>query len=149
MKRRCRPQKADAKSSGLSIGMIAIRGKSKHAGKGLAGVRFFRSSNLLGRSLRDDAPAAFSAFGAQINDPIGLLDDVEMMLDDEHRIAKRDEALKHVEKFADVVEVEAGSGFIEDIESAAGLALGKFTRKFDSLRFAAGKRGRGLAELNV
>src|SRR5262249_17223472 len=59
------------------------------------------------------------------------------------------EALKHVEKLADVVEMQAGGGFIEYVERAAGLALRKFAGELDALGFAAGKRCGGLAELDV
>src|SRR5712692_4305312 len=45
--------------------------------------------------------------------------------------------------------VQAGGGLVEDVEGAAGLALGKLAGKFDALGFAAGKRGGGLAELDV
>src|SRR5439155_2964510 len=58
-------------------------------------------------------------------------------------------ALEDIEKFAHVVEMQAGSGFVENIKSAAGLALGKFARQLDALSFAAGERGGGLAELDV
>ena len=52
-------------------------------------------------------------------------------------------------QFFHIVEVEAGGGFVENVERAAGLAARKFAREFRALRFAAGKSGRGLAELNV
>jgi len=38
--------------------------------------------------LRDDAAAAFAAFGAQVDDPVGLLDYVEVVLDDEDGVAE-------------------------------------------------------------
>src|SRR6266702_8282251 len=72
-----------------------------------------------------------------------------MVLDDEHGISEVDQALKNVEKFSHVVEMQAGGGLIEDVERAAGLALGKFAGQFDALGFAAGKRGGGLAERDV
>src|SRR5262249_44249187 len=49
----------------------------------------------------------------------------------------------------DVVEVQAGRWFVENVQRATGLALGKFARELDALRFAAGKRGGGLSELDV
>jgi len=104
---------------------------------------------LFGRALRDDAAAAFAAFRAEVDDPVGLLDDVEIVLDDQDGVAERDEALENIEEFADVVEVKAGGGLIENVKRAAGLALGKFARELDALRFAAGKRGGGLAELDI
>ena len=115
----------------------------------MAGVGLFVAGDQFGRALRDDAAAAFAAFGTEVDDPVGLLDDVEMVLDDEHGVAERDEALENVEKLPDVVEVKTGSWLVEDVERAAGLAFGEFARELDALGFAAGKRGGGLAELDV
>ena len=94
-------------------------------------------------------PPSFAAFGAEIDDPVGLFDDVEMVLDDQHGVAERDETIQHVEKFFHVVEVQAGGGLVENVERAAGLAARKFAGQLGALGFAAGKRGGGLAELDV
>src|SRR5258708_4828412 len=72
-----------------------------------------------------------------------------MVLDDEDAVAERNESLKDVEEFANVIEVQAGGRFVEDVERAAGLTLGKLAGQLDALRFAAGKCGGRLAELNV
>jgi len=129
--------------------VVAVRGDAEDAGEGLAGVGFFCAGDEFGRALGDDAAAAFAAFGAEINDPVGLFDDVEMVLYDEHSVAETDEALQHIEKFSHVVEVQAGGGFVKNVERAAGLALGKFASQLDALGFAAGEGGGGLAKLHV
>src|SRR5258708_36876498 len=72
-----------------------------------------------------------------------------MVLDDEDAVAERDELLEDGEEFANVIEVQAGGRFVEDVERAAGLALRKLAGQLDALRFAAGKCGGRLAELNV
>ena len=78
-----------------------------------------------------------------------MLDDVEVVLDDEHGVAKIDEALQDVEELSNVIEVQAGGGLVEDVERAAGLALGKLASQFDALGFAAGKSCGGLAKGDV
>src|ERR1700740_146179 len=133
----------------IQLAKVTIPTEAENAGEDLAGVRLFRAGDEFGRALRDDAAAAFSPFGAEIDDPIGLLDDVEMVLDDEHGVAEIDEALEYVEKFSHVVEVQAGGGLVKDVERAASLALGEFAGQLDALGFAAGKRGGGLAEGDV
>src|SRR6266851_694809 len=45
--------------------------------------------------------------------------------------------------------MEAGGGLVEDVEGAAGLALGKLAGELDALGLAAGEGGGGLAELHV
>src|SRR5207245_1233686 len=57
--------------------------------------------------------------------------------------------LQNVEKFSHVVEVQAGGGLVEDVERAAGLALGELASQLDALGLAAGKGGGGLAEGDV
>src|SRR5580692_6893185 len=121
----------------------------QRAGENLSSVGFFHARHLFRRALRDDAAAVFAAFWTEINDPVGLFDDVEIMLDDQDGVAERDEAVEDVEKFLDVVKMQASGGLVENVERPAGLALGKFAREFGALCFAAGNSGCGLAELHV
>src|ERR1700694_4390946 len=129
--------------------VVTVVGNVEDAGESLAGVGPFGAGNEFGRALRDDAAAAFAAFGAEVDDPVGLLDDVEMVLDDEHGVAEIDEALENIEEFSNIVEMEAGGGLVEDVERAAGLALRELAGQLDALRFAAGKSCGGLAERYV
>jgi hypothetical protein len=57
--------------------------------------------------------------------------------------------VEHLEQQVDVVEVQAGGGLVEDVERAAGVALGQFQRQLDALRLAARQRGGALAQLDV
>src|SRR5712664_165863 len=129
--------------------VVTVVGDAEDAGEGLAGVGLFGAGDEFGRALGDDAAAAFASFGAEVDDPVGLLDDVEMVLDDEHGVAKIDQALENVEEFSNVVEMQAGGGLVEDVKSAAGLALGKLAGQLDALGFSAGKSCGGLAEGDV
>src|SRR5277367_1613022 len=118
----------------VSAGSVAVQ----RAGENLSGIGFFCARNLFGGALRDDAAAFFAAFRAKINDPVRLFDDVEIMFDDQDGVAESDEAVQHVEKFFDVVEMQAGGGLVENIERATSLALGKFACEVGTLGFAAG-----------
>ena len=75
--------------------------------------------------------AAGAAFGAHVDDPVGGLDDVEVVLDDEQRAAAFDEFAEGGEELLHVVEVEAGGGLVEDVEGAA-------ERAFAAVSLAAG-----------
>ena len=57
--------------------------------------------------------------------------------------------MEDFEELAHVVEVKAGGGLVEQVESAAGLALGKLAGQLHALRFAAGERGGALAEMYI
>src|SRR5437667_6419967 len=88
---------------------MAVEGED--AGEGLASVGFFGPGDDFGRALGDDATAALAAFRAEVDDPVGLFDDVEMVLDDEHGVAKIDQALKNIAAPTNVVDVQAGCRF--------------------------------------
>ena len=45
--------------------------------------------------------------------------------------------------------MQAGGGFVEDVECSAGVAFGEFEGELDALGFAAGEGGGGLAEADV
>ncbi len=97
----------------------------------------------------DDLTAVLTAFGTHVDNPIGGFDDVEVMLDDDHGIAAIDELAKDFEQTADVVGVEASGWFVEDIEGLAGAAASELGGELNTLGFAAGESGGGLAELNI
>jgi hypothetical protein len=86
---------------------IAIRwaGEPQGTRERLAGVGFLDAGDLLGSSLRNDAAAALTAFRAEVNDPIGLFDDVEVVLDDQDGVAEFDETLENIEQFTDIIEM--------------------------------------------
>ncbi len=81
--------------------------------------------------------------------PVGVADHVQVVLDDDDRVAQIGEAVQHFEQLAHVVEVQAGGGLVEQVERAAGLALGEFARQLHALRLAAGERGGALAQVDV
>src|SRR5215469_16519937 len=72
-----------------------------------------------------------------------------MVLDDQHGVAEIDEAVQHVKQLAHVIEMQSRRGLIQNVQRAAGLAFGKLSRQLDALRFAAGKRRRGLPQRYV
>ena len=105
----------------------------------------------------DDFASAVAAFGPHVDNPVGRLDDVQIVLDDQQRAAAIDELAEGVEELAHVVEVQTGGGLVQDIKRAtsapalpfAGANVGEVSSKLDALGFAAGERGGGLAEPDV
>src|SRR3546814_9727922 len=51
--------------------------------------------------------------------PVGGLDDLEVVLDDQHGVALVDQCLQHLQQLLHVVEVEAGGRLVENVERAA------------------------------
>src|SRR5205814_10125258 len=83
-----------------------------HPRQRLAGIGLLIARQGFGRAGGDDASAAFAALRAQINDPVGLLDDVEVVLDDDDGVAEVCQAAEHVEQLLYVVEVQSRGGFV-------------------------------------
>ena len=97
-----------------------LTGRLEHGGEPVAGVGVRVGGDLFGGAGGDDLAAGGAAFGAEVDDPVGGLDDVEIVLDDEERAAAVDELAEGGEELGDVVEVEAGGGLVEDVEDARG-----------------------------
>jgi hypothetical protein len=72
--------------------------------------------HLLGRPGRNNFPTPIASVGAQVNDPIGGLHYVEVVLDDQHRVASIDESLEHLEQHSHVVEMQTGRRLVEEEE---------------------------------
>src|SRR5690606_34405947 len=85
----------------------------------------------------------------QIENPIGGLDDLEIVLDHDDRIALIDEFVEHFEQLGDVVKVQAGRWLIQDVERLASRLARQFLGKLDTLRLAARQRCGLLAYLDV
>lgn len=100
-------------------------------------------------ALSNDFPASIPSLGAHIDDPVGSFDDVQIMFDDNDRIALVAQAMENFEEEFDVVKVQSGGGFVQNVERAPCIPLGQFKRQFDTLSFAAGKSGCGLAQSDV
>ncbi len=105
-------------------------------GQRLSGVGLLHARDLLGRALRDDTATFFSAFGAKIQNPVGIADHIQIVFDDDDRISKIGQAMQHVQQFAHVVKVQSCGRLIQQIQSFSSLTFAEFTRQFDALRFS-------------
>ena len=97
-----------------------------------------------------DASAILSAFGAEVDDPVGVADHVQIVLDDDDRVAQVGQPVQHFEQFASRPR-SAGRWWARRADTSVfpGLALAQFARQLDALGFAAGERDRRLAQMNV
>ena len=101
------------------------------------------------RSFRDDRSPSGSPLWPEIHYPVGGLDDVEVVLDDDDCVALVDQGLKDTEEFANVFEVQAGGGFIEYVDGAARRALLQFAGELHTLRLSPGQRWCRLSHPHV
>ena len=68
------------------------------------------SATISGRPWATTRPAGITGLGPKIDDPVGPLDDVEVMLDHDDGVTRIDQAVEYLDQDPDVVEVEAGRG---------------------------------------
>src|SRR5690348_13977926 len=108
-------------------------------------------SDLFRRPLSDDPSARRTGFRPHIDDPIGPLDDIQVVLDDHNGVSGVDQAIQYVDEHSDVVEVQPGGGLIQNVElpTLALSGLGQLAGDLETLRFTPGEcRGR-LAQPEV
>ena len=103
----------------------------------VSGVRCWGGHDYFGCAGGDDVAAGVAAFGAEVYEVVGGFDNVEVVFDDDERAAGGDEGAEGLEQFVDVVEMEAGGGFVEDVERFRAGAPGQVRGEFDALGFAA------------
>ena len=82
----------------LSVVNVGLTIAVQRRGENLASVGFFCARPARACPARRSA-AGFAAFGAEINDPVGLLDHVHIVLDDQHGIAERTRRLSTSRSF--------------------------------------------------
>src|SRR5262245_59069754 len=103
----------------------------------------------LRRPAPHDPATRFSRLGTEVDHPVATFDDVEVVLDDGDRVAKIDQPLQDFQQFCQVVEVQSGRWFVEEIERAPGVGARKFRGEFDALGFPAGEGRRSLAKRQI
>ncbi len=110
---------------------------------------FEAADDFFRRADGDDAAAAVAGFGTQVDDPVGLLDDVQVVLDQDHGVAQVDQAVQDLQQFGQIVEVQARGRLVQQVQRAAGVRAGQLGGQFDPLGFAAGQRRGGLPQRQV
>src|SRR4051812_27443183 len=87
---------------------------------------------------------------SEIDDVVGDLDDIEMVLDQENAVPGVDQAIERQQQPFDVSEVQPGCGFIQDVDSVPrSLERAQLSRDLDPLRLSTRERGRRLSECQV
>jgi hypothetical protein len=85
----------------------------------LAGQRRGVASDLFRRAFCDQPSAACAALWSEVDDEVGARHDVEVVLDDEHRVTVPDQSLERAEERADVGHVQPRGRLVEDEERPA------------------------------
>ena len=72
--------------------------------------------NLFRGALGNNLAATIASFRSKVHDPVGGLNHVQVMLDDDDSIAMVTQVVQHREQLFDVMKVQASGWFIENIE---------------------------------
>src|SRR4029079_4209636 len=129
---------------------------------GSSHVRFERSTRVrrsarddLGHgSAHDDLAARVPAFGTKVDDPVGGAHDIEVVLDDDERMACGDQLAQRAQEPRDVVEMQSRRRLVEEEQRAArgtwtACSARKKPGELEPLRLAAGQRWNRLPEPQV
>src|SRR5262245_17658377 len=126
-----------------------VVGPGEDGGEELPSVALGYVRYLLWSAFRHDSATAGPTLRSEIHHPVGCLDHVHVVLDDDDRVALVDEPAQDAEQLADVLEVETGRGLVEEVYRAPGRPLLQLRGELDALCFATGQRGSGLAEPDI
>ncbi len=106
-----------------------------------AGVGFGAGGNLLGGAADYKMASALTAFGAQVNNVVGTLYHIHVVLYDDYGVAATYQGIKRLQQFADIVEMQAGGGLIEYEYGGIGLLKTQEIGQFYALALTA-RQGR-------
>jgi hypothetical protein len=102
-----------------------LAGDSELTGQVQAGVRSGGGGDLLRRALGDEASPPLAPLGPQVEHPVGLGDDVEVVLNDQHRVPGVAQLVEADEELLDVREMEPRGRLVQHVEGTPGGAAGQ------------------------
>ncbi len=79
-------------------------------------MRLGHLGDLFRSSFGDNLASGLAAFRTEIDNPVGRFDDIEIVLNDDERIAGIHKFVEDRQQLLDVVEVQACRRFIQNIE---------------------------------
>ena len=68
---------------------------------------------MRGAAFSDEAATVFATLGPQVENPVRVADDIEIVLDNDDRVPEVGEAVKDFEELSNVVEVKPRGGLVE------------------------------------
>jgi hypothetical protein len=107
-----------------------------------ASVRLWRRHDLFRRACGHHLSAGIATLRSQIDNVVSSLNHVEVVFDDQERTSGFNQGAKRPQQFVDVVEMQAGSWLIENVERPGAGAFRELSCQLNPLRFATRKRSR-------
>ena len=129
--------------------LVGVGGRLQVGTQKPARVRGLAAAHLLRRARRHQMPPGIAALRPQVDEIVGALDHLHVVLDDQQRVALCQQALERPQQRGDVLEVQAGGGLVEDQQPLAALVQPHVERQLESLRLATGQGVERLPEAHV
>ena len=123
-------------------------GEDVLAEKVAAGLRGVDSSQAIGRTTVENLPAVLTGGRADIDDPVGMADHVELVFDDEERIAGVLQPIESAEQCLGVRRMKAGRRLVENIHDAEEIRM-HLRGQPQALQFARRERWRAAFERQI
>ncbi len=133
------------------LGRWATPGRNRDlrpSGEVGAGQRCRVALHVVRRPRRDDAPAVLAGARAEVDEPVGGLHGLLVVLDDDDGVPDVAQPLQGGEELPVVPLVKPDGGLVEDVDDAGELAA-HLGREPDALALSAGERGTGPVERQV
>src|SRR5439155_15415541 len=141
---------ANISATRLAASSVCMRATfSEHGPQIASRVRRLHLPDLFRRPCRHEHPAGVAALRPEVDDEVGGLDHVEIVLDDEQRVARLEKLLERGQQLRDVVEMQTRRRLIEEVEEAFAAVRREVRRDLDPLRLATRQRRRRLAETQI
>ena len=87
----------------------------QHLLQKISGMGVGSPGNLLGSTGSDYAPSFFPSFGAEVNNVISRLDDIQVMFDNQDTVAGIRQAGEDIKQLPNISKMEPGSRLVENI----------------------------------
>lgn len=97
----------------------------------------------------NDLPSPSATLGPEVDNPIGLFDDIKVVLDQNHRVTEIDQSLQNFYELFHIRKMETRGGFVNHINRLPSATLGEFEGQLDPLSFPARKGECRLPQLDI
>jgi len=88
-------------------------------------MAFLHINQLFRCAFKYYPPSTITTFRAEIDDMISDFDHVEIVLDNQHRITSVNKFVQYIQQVLNILEMQSGSRFIENIKSFTGVFFSK------------------------
>ena len=112
-------------------------------------MAFRAVQNPSGRALIDKPTTLGASLGTQVDQPVGLPDDVGIVFNNNDRMAPVNQAVKDPHESTNIFKVKTGTGFIEYVKRSRTVPSPQFLRDLQALGLAPGQGCGTLAQTEI